>query len=173
MDQGCVVSINVGLKGDAVRGKRWHRHRADLLDIFVKALTHVSVDTIGMLVSEVGSVTDPYDDEDRNKFDHLFKEAFQIAGGPTGASEHNEIQICWAMGQAVETVMIFKSHVKVTMLESIILPESWRRVEVALIQGATEHNEEVSMLIYNTHQPSSSKHPFKANKRIALCKHVL
>ena len=44
---------------------------------------------------------------------------------------------------------------------------------VALIQGATEHNEEQSMLIYNTHQPSSETHPFNANKKIAFCKHVL
>ena len=71
------------------------------------------------------------------------------------------------MGNAAETVMIFKSHVKVTMLES------WRRVEVALIQGATEHNEEVSMLFYNTHQPSSTLHPFKGNAKIGFCKHVL
>ena len=69
--------------------------------------------------------------------------------------------------------MIFKSHVKVTMLESIILPNSWRRVEVALIQGATEHNEEVSMLIYNSHQPSSDLHPFKSTAKTEFCKHVL
>ena len=147
MGQGCVVSINVGMPGNAVKGHRWKKHRDTLKhNIFVKALTF-SVDTIGMLVSEVGLVTDPYDDDDRNTFDRLFKEAFQIAS----ASEHIEIQIFWAQGDAAETVMIFKSHVKVTMLESITLPNSWRRVEVALIQGATEHNEEVSMLVYNTH----------------------
>ena len=37
-------------------------------------------------------------------------------------------------------------------------------VQIVLIQGATEHAEEVSTLIYNTHQPSSSQHPFKGNK---------
>merc|ERR1712242_123106 len=47
-----------------------------------------------------------------------------------------------------------------------------REVEVALIQGATEHAEEESTLIYNTHQPSSSQHPFKGNKTIEFCKHV-
>ena len=46
-------------------------------------------------------------------------------------------------------------------------------VDVSLIQGATEHAEEVSTLIYNTHHPSSSQHPFKGNKKIEFCKHVL
>ena len=86
MGQGCVVSINVGVPGTAVKGHRWKKHRDTLKQIFVKALTF-SVDTIGMLVSEAGSVADPYDDDDRNKFDCLFKEAFQIAG----ASEHIDI----------------------------------------------------------------------------------
>ena len=93
MGQGCVVSINVGLPGNAVKGKLWKTHRKTLLHIFVRALTF-SVDTIGMLVSEARSATDPYDDDDRNAFDYLFKEAFQIAGAPG----HIEIQIFWAQG---------------------------------------------------------------------------
>ena len=44
---------------------------------------------------------------------------------------------------------------------------------VALIHGATEHNEDQSMLIYNTHQPSSDVHGFKSAKRIGFCKHIL
>ena len=46
-------------------------------------------------------------------------------------------------------------------------------VEIALIQGATEHAEEVSTLICNTHRPSSSKRPFTSNEKIEFCKHVL
>ena len=115
MEQGCVVNLNVGLTGKAVKGKNWKTHRKTLLDIFVKALTH-SIDTIGMLVSEVGSVSDPYDQDDKNAFDDLFEEAFATASKRTGASEHNKMQIFWATGNAAETVMIFKSHVKVTML---------------------------------------------------------
>ena len=167
MGKGCVANINVGLPAKAVKGKHWRTHRRDLLNIFVKA-PPFSSDTIGMLVSEVGSVSDPYDHDDRNAFDRLFEEAFQIASEQTGASEHNKIQIFWAKGYAAETVMIFKSHVNVQMLEPIFLPHSWRRVEVALIRGATEHDEVVSMLIYNTHQPSSAKVLFKPNKNRVL-----
>ena len=89
MGKGCVVSINVGLKGAAVKGNKWHTHRKTLLDIFVAALIFSS-DMIGMLVAEVGAVTDPYDENDRNRFDDLFKEAFRTADARTGASEHNE-----------------------------------------------------------------------------------
>ena len=116
MGQGCVVSINVGLPGNAVKGKPWKTHRKTLLHIFVRALTF-SVDTIGMLVSEVGSVTDPYDDDDRMRFDGLFEEAFRIAEERKGASEDKGIQFLGARGKTAETVMIFKSHVKVTMFE--------------------------------------------------------
>ena len=99
MEQGCVINLNIGLTGKAVKGKNWKTHRNTLFDIFVRALTF-STDTIGMLVSEVGSVPDPYDDDDRKAFDGLFKEAFQTAGKRLGASEHNEIQIFWAEGES-------------------------------------------------------------------------
>ena len=46
-------------------------------------------------------------------------------------------------------------------------------VQIVLIQGATEHAEEVSTLICNTHRPSSSKRPFTSNEKIEFCKHVL
>ena len=107
MVKGCVVSLNIGLKGEAVNGRQWSKHRRTLLNIFVRALKGCA-DKIGMLASEAGSVTDPYDDDDRNKFDCLFKEAFKEAFQIAGASEHGEIQIFWAQGDAAETVMIFK-----------------------------------------------------------------
>ena len=122
MGKGCVVSINVGLPGEAVKGKHWKTHRKTLLDIFVRSLAF-SVVTIGMLVSEVGSVSDPYDHDDKNAFDRLFEEAFQIASEQTGASEHNEIQIFWARGTAATTVMVFKAGVNVDVLIGLALKD--------------------------------------------------
>ena len=172
MTRGCVASINIGLPVDAVKGEQWNSCSTVLLDLFVEALTY-SKDIIGLLVSGLGSVTDPYDDDDRERFDCLFEEAFLMAEEETDVSKHKGIQIFWARGKAPETVMIFKAHVKVTMVDSIILPNSWRRVEVARIEGATEHNEQVSMLIYNTHQPSFLLNPFEHHQKIELCKCVL
>ena len=154
---------------------RWRRHRERLLEIFVASLTF-STDIIGMLVCEVGSVRDPYDEEDRKKFDNLFKEAFNNAARNTGAAEHTEVQIFWATGNAAETVMVFKSHIKVTILPTFHLQHpqhDWRRIEVALIKGATEHDPEVSLIIYNTHQPSSPVHSWGPFLRKKFCKTVL
>ena len=83
MSRGCIASINIGLQGKAVKGQNWRTHRATLLEIFVKALTFV-VGTIGMLVSEVGSVTDPYDEGGNEQFSGLFNEAVHAATQHTG-----------------------------------------------------------------------------------------
>ena len=45
--------------------------------------------------------------------------------------------------------------------------------QIVLIQGAAEHAEGVSMLICNTHRPSSSKRSFTSKERIEFCEHVL
>ena len=45
--------------------------------------------------------------------------------------------------------------------------------QIFLIQGAAEHAEGVSMLICNTHRPSSSKRSFTSKERIKFCEHVL
>ena len=45
--------------------------------------------------------------------------------------------------------------------------------QIVLIQGAAEHAEGVSMLICNTHRPSSSKRSFTSKERIKCCEHVL
>ena len=61
------------------------------------------------------------------------------------------------------------------------LPKESARINVGLsepdqivfIQGAAEHAEGVSMLICNTHRPSSSKRSFTSKERIKCCEHVL
>ena len=78
MGKGCVANINIGLTGRAVKGAKWRTHRRNLLDIFVTALTFAYSDTIGLLLSEVGSVVDPYEDDDKGQIDLLFKEAFYL-----------------------------------------------------------------------------------------------
>ena len=137
MDTGCVISINVGMTVDSVRGKRWDEHRGVLLDIFVKALKQ-SPDIIGMLVAEVGTADKPYREAEREKFNELFRDAFRKADGGRSASEHNDIQIFWAKGPAAETVMVFRPHVAVEMLGTIYPLRDWRRVEVARPPARTE-----------------------------------
>ena len=137
MDTGCVISINVGMKVEAVRGKNWSYHRGKLLGIFVAALKQ-SPDIIGMLVSEVGNADHSYGAEEREMFNELFRDAFRKADGGRSASEHNDIQIFWARGDAAETVMVFRPYVDVEMLGTIYPLRDWRRVEVARPPARTE-----------------------------------
>ena len=78
MNEGSVISINVGMKVEAVQGRNWNYHRGTLLAIFVAALKQ-SPDIIGMLVSEVGNADNSYGAEEREKFDDLFRAAFRKA----------------------------------------------------------------------------------------------
>ena len=121
-----MVNVNIGMPNKAVKGNNWRKHRRDLLLIFRTAWFH-SAFMIGMLVAEAGSLAEPYDNEDRKKIEELFKEALR----------DDDIQIFWATGPAAETVMVFKPHVQVTMSPTIKM--DWRRVEVAMVTGATEH----------------------------------
>ena len=45
--------------------------------------------------------------------------------------------------------------------------------QIFLIQSVAEHAEGVSMLICNTHRPSSKKRSFTSKERIKCCEHVL
>ena len=47
---------------------------------------------------------------------------------------------------------------------------TWRCVEEFVVAGASEHRPEgVTMLIHNTHQPSSKDRPWKATTKVEFC----
>ena len=99
MNEGSVVSINVGMPVEAIKGSKWKtKHRVRLLGVFVTALRHC-LDVIGMLVSEVGTADNPYGEKERMIINGLLKEAFRVADEGQGASEHNEIQIFLGEGE--------------------------------------------------------------------------
>jgi len=173
MQKACIGSVSIGLPGKAVKGEHWDVHRAKFFLLFVRILEKTP-DIIGILVSEVGSTTDMYDDDSKAKFDDLFKEAFDTAALKKGAREHGELQIFWATGTAANTVMVFKAHVAVRMLECMTrMPglDDWRRIEVAQLRGATEHGETTSMIIYHSNKLSTVKD--RKPKLVQLCKMVL
>ena len=173
MQRGCIGYVGVGLPGKAVKGEDWLEHRAKFCRLFVTILEDTP-DIIGMLVSEMGSTTDMYDDEIKAKFDDLFKDAFNTASVRKDGTEHGEVQIFWATGTAANTVMLFKAHVAVSMLECMTsMPglHDLRRIEVAQLRGATEHGETTSMIIYHSNQflTVNDRKP----KLVQLCKMVL
>ena len=184
MSQGAVGSANIGLPGVAVKSAKWSKHRARLLKIFV-AMLCFTPDVVGLLLCEVGAVDDKYDDEAKRRFEDLLREAFRISAmrsrgatehTPGGAPEHAHPRIIWSTGAAAETLMAWKPSVIVAMLPQIThIPgqDAWRTVEVAKVSGVSRHGERVSLLVFNTHQPSSGNHPFKMPRKIAFCTSVL
>ena len=104
---------------EAIRSsQRETKHRPGLLRIFVAALRYAH-DIIGMLVTGVGNADHSYRTKEKEIFDDLLGEAFRVADEGRGASEHNEIQIFWADGKAVETVLVFRKYVNVTILPEL------------------------------------------------------
>ena len=89
-----------------------------------------------------------------------------------GATEHGRPQFLWSEG---ETMAAFRAEAQVVALEpltNIKRVDPWRVVERFEVIGATEHGP-YSMLIYNTHQPSSTQRKFKLTQKIDFCKGVL
>ena len=96
------------------------------------------------------------------------RSAFQDAG----ATKHGDPRFFWNQG---ETLAVLRAEVQVRALEPLTnIPniDAWRIVERFERIGATEHGP-CNLLIYNNHQPSSDKRPFKEPARINFCKAVL
>ena len=128
----------------------------------------LGVPIIGLLLCEVGNLTDALDRAARQKFERLLVEAFETAG----ASEHGPPSIIWSQG---ETVVAFRAEQPVRSLptlKNMFQVDPWRAIERFEIISATRSGP-CHLLLYNSHQPASSARPFPPNMRIRVCKHVL
>ena len=160
-----VAFYNIGLAGKAFTGKEWGKHRKKLLSIFTDLLSEPA---LGLFLNEVGNLSDLLTLKGQQRLQDVLQEAFQNAG----AIEHGPPQFLWSGG---ETMAVVRAEVHVLALEpltNIARVDSWRVVERFELIRPTEHGQ-YSMLIYNTHQPSSKKRPFKHTQKIDFCKAVL
>ena len=110
-------------------------------------------------------MSDPFDDDCKNKFGDMMSEAFISAAG-------SQPRILWS---PAETMAAFRSEVTVECLPQLVRMnrvDHWRTADRFAIHGATEHGPR-KLLIYNQHQPSSDERPFTATTRIAFCKAIL
>jgi len=168
--QCALAFADIGLPGSAVSGSHWsNKHRPALLRQFTRLL-QTERRPAGLLLCEVGNLTELLKTEDRQEFDTLFKDAFAAAG----ATEHGQPQIFWSGG---ETVAAFRSDVNVERLEPLTFNaasrvDTWRVCERFEVIGATEHGP-CSLLVYNQHQPCSSVRRFEPTQRANFCKAVL
>ena len=142
---------NVGIAGAMVKSSRWEKkHRPRLLTQLV-ALLWSTENPAGILLNEIGNLSDLVQGQEREKINDVLKEAFRTAG----ASKHGHPKIFWSDG---ETLGAFRAEVSVRPLSTLGFDaqskiDPWRKVERFIVTGATEHGRH-SMLIYNNHQPS-------------------
>ena len=107
MQRRCALAFaNIGLAGSAVLGAHWNgKHRPVLLRQFT-SLLQTEPRPAGLLLCEVGNLSELLSVKQRREFNTVLDEAFVAAG----AAEHGNPQILWSKGG---TVAAFRSDVRV------------------------------------------------------------
>ena len=114
--EGTLAFSNIGLPGIAVGGRHWLRkHRPRLLrlvsELFEASAGHGRPHELqGILLNEVGNMSDLLNDECKDKFGDMMSTAFIEATG-------SEPQILWSLG---ETMAAFRSEVTVECLPQLV-----------------------------------------------------
>ena len=142
---------NLGIAGTMVKSKHWAtKHRRRLLAQLV-ALLQSKKNPAGILLNEIGNLSDLVQGQEREKINDVLKDAFYIAG----ASKHGSPLIFWSDG---ETLGAFRAEVSVRPLPTLEFNaqskiDTWRKVERFEVTGATEHGRH-SLQESVTEQPS-------------------
>ena len=154
--EGVLAFSNIGLAGKAVNSESsWPKHRRRLhvlvSDLFTAATERGRV-LWGILLNEVGNMSELLDHCGRQNFDGMLRDGFRQSCG-------EEPQLYWSKG---ETMAAFRPAVTVERLPSLVRMtrvDPWRTVERFALFGATEHGP-CTLLVFNQHQPKSSTRPF-------------
>ena len=78
--------MNIGLPGKAFHSKEWTRkHQPRLLQLFTELMSHEQR-VMGLLLCEVGNLSEPLDEEAKEKCEEVIKMAFHNAG----ATKHGD-----------------------------------------------------------------------------------
>ena len=134
---GAIAFSNLGLPGSAFTGNKWSKvHKPALLELFIQLLV-AEERPQGLLLCEVGNLSDLITPEGRSRLECVLRLAFQHAG----ALEHGAPQFFWSKG---ETMAAFKAELNVKMLKPLTKMDrvdTWRTVDRLKITNATEHGE--------------------------------
>ena len=102
--EGVIAFSNLGLAGSAVIGTKWPKHetrlRSLVVDLF-NAATQRGRALVGILLNEVGNMSDLVTEEGRNNFNRMLVNSFRDARG-------EEPQVHWSLG---ETMAAFRPTV--------------------------------------------------------------
>ena len=103
---------NLGLAGAAFTGKDWKKkHTNALLQLFTELMLSEQR-VLGLLLCEVGNMSDLLAAEGKKRLEEVIATAFENAG----ATEHGEPQFFWSKG---ETMAAFRAEVQVCALEPL------------------------------------------------------
>ena len=163
--EGVLAFSNVGLAGKEVTGKKWPEHEMRLgdmvSDLFIAA-NERGRELLGVLLNEVGSTSDPVDEQGIDNIDNMMTASFQ-------RSCNEEPQLFWGRR---ETMAAFRPEVEVQALPTLDRMkrvDSWRIVERFAVSGVTEHGR-CKLLVFNQYQPQSNLRPFRAAQMSNFCK---
>ena len=147
--------------------KMLHRFVIDLVSEVQRDVSDRKL--LGLLLCEVGSLSDRITGESRKKFCDVITDAI------VGAANANP-PIVWAAedGETMAAFLPYANMTELSRMTSVDMPRlsEWRVLDRFIIQGASMHGSP-TMPVYNQHQPASKERPFPNNMRISFCKYIL
>ena len=149
-------------------GPNWDKKQKPvLLKLFIELLSSKQP-VRGLLLCKVGNLEDSLDSTGKTRLQRVVTEAFRAAG----ITEHGDPLFIW---NGYETMATFRAEVQIHPLDPLTKMErvdAWRVVQSFRLTVDTEHGLR-SLLIYNTHQPKSTKRKFPVAMSIKVCEAVL
>ena len=180
--EGVLIFSNIGLAGEAIRGPNWERYKSWLQrfiwDLFSgSAPEHApSRKVLGLLLGEVGNLSDRVVGQAKNKFNLAMQEAIVNVSNWRSPGQDHQPDIQWTPKNG-ECVGAFLPCAKMSVLPQMTykdMPElhEYRVMDRFIVRGGPEHKSP-TLLVYHQHQPSSTSRPFPHTMRISLCKRIL
>ena len=99
---GAFAFSNIGMPGEAFEGVNWQKKHVGKLRVIFSSLLRTKEKPQGILLCEVGNLSDPITPEGRKRLEEVLGLAFK----ETGAGEHGPPQFFWSNG---ETMVAFKA----------------------------------------------------------------
>ena len=172
--EGAIATLNLGLPGIAFR-QNWTQHSNCFRRFIAEIVEEVQPDPrregrklLGILFNQAGNLSDSVSRESKTKVDDVVKDAiFQNA--------RSHVDITWSPnhGETMAAWMAYANARPLAQMKNLRHGvDSWRVAERFVIQGASEHGSP-TLLVFNSHQPSSKQRPFPHGMRDNFCRCIL
>ncbi len=121
---------------------------------------------------EIGNIDDPITDSGKKRLEAVLCEVFSTVFGK--GTTKGTPQIIWPETKHSTTCAAWRGDVRVERLSSFKIPTLpvFRSVERTLLTSAAEHGNQ-KLMVYNTHQPASTKRPFPPTSRLKCANAII